>query len=225
MLRGRKGGLKSRFESKNTITPPVRISNRNESGLRIDSHPPCLTIKPFMGTRNPARQGIIPLEVIERRIFLIRGRKVMLDRDLAALYQVKPIALRQAVKRNRNRFPSDFVMQLSKQEAEALVSQNVIPSRRSLGGFLPYVFTEQGVAMLSSVLRSERAAIVNVAIMRTFVRLRQLLATHKDLAARLAAIEKKYDRQFKAVFDILRQLMEPLPDPPKGPMGFFPPKK
>ncbi len=178
-----------------------------------------------MGTRNPTRQGIIPLEVIERRIFLIRGHKVMLDRDLAALYQVKPIALRQAVKRNRNRFPSDFVMQLSKQEAEALVSQNVIPSRRSLGGFLPYVFTEQGVAMLSSVLRSERAAIVNVAIMRTFVRLRQLLATHKDLAARLAAIEKKYDRQFKAVFDILRQLMEPLPDSPKGPMGFCPPKE
>ncbi|HUZ45163.1 MAG TPA: ORF6N domain-containing protein [Terriglobia bacterium] len=175
--------------------------------------------------RRPASQGIVPLEVIERKIFLIRGRKVMLDRDLAELYQVKPIALRQAVKRNRNRFPSDFVIQLSKQEAEALVSQNVIPSRRSLGGFLPYVFTEQGVAMLSSVLRSERAAIVNVAIMRTFVRLRQLLATHKDLAARLAAIEKKYDWQFKVIFDILRQLMEPLPDPTKGPLGFVPPKK
>jgi len=186
-------------------------------GVGLDQH---------MATpRRPASQGIVPLEVIERKIFLIRGRKVMLDRDLAELYQVKPIALRQAVKRNRNRFPSDFVIQLSKQEAEALVSQNVIPSRRSLGGFLPYVFTEQGVAMLSSVLRSERAAIVNVAIMRTFVRLRQLLATHKDLAARLAAIEKKYDWQFKVIFDILRQLMEPLPDPTKGPLGFVPPKK
>src|SRR5579872_2210389 len=99
----------------------------------------------------------------------------MLDRDLAALYQVKPIALRQAVKRNSNRFPEDFAIQLSKEEAEVLVSQNVIPSRRSLGGFLPYAFTEQGVAMLSSVLRSERAAMVNIAIMRTFVRLRQIL--------------------------------------------------
>lgn len=118
----------------------------------------------------------------------------MLDRDLAALYQVKPIALRQAVKRNSNRFPEDFVIQLSKEEAEVLVSQNVIPSRRSLGGFLPYAFTEQGVAMLSSVLRSERAAMVNIATMRTFVRLRQILAAHKELAERLAAMEKKYDQ-------------------------------
>lgn len=168
-----------------------------------------------MPTQKPTGQQLVPIEVIERRIFLLGGHKVILDRDLAALYKVKPIALRQAVKRNSNRFPSDFVIQLSKEEAEALVSQNVIPSRRSLGGFLPYSFTEQGVAMLSSVLRSERAAMVNVAIMRTFVRLRQILAANKELAEQISAMEKKNDQRFKAVFDILKQLTEPPPGPPK----------
>jgi len=178
-----------------------------------------------MPKQRPNERQLVPIEVIERRILLIRGHKAMLDRDLAALSQVKPIALRQAVKRNRNRFPEDFVIQLSKEEAEVLVSQNVIPSRRSLGGFLPYAFTEQGVAMLSSVLRSERAAMVNIAIMRTFVRLRQILANHKELAERLAAMETKYDQRFKVVFDILKQLMEPPPEPPKRPIGFVPPSK
>ena len=166
---------------------------------------------------------VLPAEAIERRILLIRGHKVMLDRDLAALYQVKPIALRQAVKRNSTRFPSDFVLQLSRDEAEMLVSQAVIPSRRSLGGFLPYAFTEQGVAMLSSVLRSERAAVVNVAIMRAFVRLRQVLAANTELSERLDAVEKKYDRQLKAVFDILKQLMEPPAEAAKRPIGFIAP--
>ena len=184
-----------------------------------------LTTKLSMPTQKPASQQVVPGEMIERRILLIRGHKVVLDRDLAALYEVRPIALRQAVKRNHNRFPADFVIQLSDKEAEALVSQNVIPSRRSLGGFLPYAFTEQGVAMLSSVLRSERAAMVNIAIMRTFVRLRQILATHKELSERLVAMEKKYDRRFSVVFDILKQLMEPPPDPPKSPIGFMPPER
>ena|SRR5579863_8013447 len=110
----------------------------------------------------PKKVAIIPVEVIERRIYLIRGEKVMLDRDLAALYQVKPIALRQQVKRNRERFPDDFVFQLSREEAGALVSQNVIPSRRSFGGSLPYAFTEQGVAMLSTVLKSRRAVAISM---------------------------------------------------------------
>jgi len=145
----------------------------------------------------------------------------MLDRDLAALYQVTAIALRQAVKRNQSRFPPDFVLQLSREEAEVLVSQSVIPSRRSLGGFLPYAFTEQGVGMLSSVLRSERAIMVNIAIMRTFVRLRQILATHKLLSRRLAELEEKCDRQFRVVFDVSKQLMES-PLPGKKPMGFIP---
>jgi hypothetical protein len=173
-----------------------------------------------MATKSLTQRQVIPIEVIERRILLIRGHKVMLDRDLAALYQVKPIALRQAVKRNANRFPADFVLHLTKAEAGQLVSQSVIASRGSLGGFLPYAFTEQGVAMLSSVLRSDRAAVVNIAIMRAFVRLRQILATHQELAGRMAAIEEKCDHQFKVVFEILKQLMDPAPASAKRPIGF-----
>jgi hypothetical protein len=131
----------------------------------------------------------------------------LLDRDLADLYGVKPIALRQQVKRNLGRFPPDFMFQLSPEEAEALVSQNVIPSRGSLGGSLPYAFTQEGVAMLSSVLRSERAVEVNIEIMRAFVRLREMLASHKDLARKLADLEQKYDEHFRIVFEAIRQLM------------------
>jgi len=161
----------------------------------------------------------IPIERIERAIFLIRGQKVMLDADLAALYEVETKALVQAVKRNIERFPEDFMFQLSSQEFANLRSQIVTSSwggRRTS----PYAFTEQGVAMLSSVLRSKRAVQVNVEIMRTFVRLREMLASHKDLAHKLEALEKKYDAQFKAVFDAIRQLMIP-PEPPKrGRIGF-----
>ncbi len=113
----------------------------------------------------------------------------MLDSDLAELYGVKPIALRQQVKRNQDRFPEDFMFQLGEDEVEILVSQNVIPSRKHLGGYLPYVFTQEGVAMLSSVLRSKRAVLVNVAIMRAFVRIRQMLTTHRKLAQRLEELE------------------------------------
>jgi hypothetical protein len=162
----------------------------------------------------------ISLEAIEQRIFLMRGHKVMLDRDLAALYSVKAIALRQQVKRNKDRFPPDFMFQLSRQETDILLSQNVIPSRRSLGGFLPYAFTEQGVAMLSSVLTSKRAVQVNITIMRAFVRLREILSTHKDLVRKLEEMEKKYDRQFKVVFDAIRELMTPLPPPTSRRIGF-----
>lgn len=176
---------------------------------------------------------LVPVEIIERRILLIRGHKVMLDSHLAELYQVPTKRLNEAVKRNRKRFPDDFMFQLTIHEADALVSHSVIANLRSQnatsshGGrrYLPYVFTEQGVAMLSSVLNSERAIAVNIAVMRTFVRLRQILATHKDLAGRLRAMEKKYDQKFKVVFEILRQLMEPPPDPPKRPMGFVPGEK
>jgi hypothetical protein len=143
----------------------------------------------------------------------------MLDRDLAMLYQAKAIALRQAVKRHRNRFPEGFVFQLSRKEAEILVSQTVIPSRRSFGGALPYVFTEQGVAMLSSLLRSQRAVLVNVQIMRTFVRLRQMLIAHADLHRRLDELESKYDSKFRVVFEAIRQLMEP-PAKPRKHIGF-----
>ncbi|MBI3247495.1 MAG: ORF6N domain-containing protein [Deltaproteobacteria bacterium] len=157
---------------------------------------------------------MISPDFIERRIYLIRKQKVMLDSDLAELYGVKPIRLREQVKRNRARFPEDFMFQLTDREVDVMVSQNAIPSRRHLGGFLPYVFTQEGVAMLSSVLRSERAITVNIAIMRAFVKLREMLSTHKDLADKLEALEKRYDRQFKIVFDAIRQLMKP-EDPPK----------
>ena len=164
--------------------------------------------------------SLIPVERIERAILLIRGHKVMLDRDLAALYGVKAIALRQQVSRNEARFPPDFMFRLSREEAEALVSQNVIPSKRSLGGSLPYAFTQEGVAMLSSVLRSERAVRVNIEIMRTFLRLRAMLASNVELAGRLDELEKKYDARFRVVFDAIRQLMAPPPPRPQHRIGF-----
>jgi len=159
-------------------------------------------------------------EWIASKILLIRNHKVMLDRDLATLYGVKPIALRQQVKRNQERFPDDFMFQLSKHESEILVSQNVIPSKRSLGGFLPYVFTEQGVAMLSTVLKSKRAIQVNIAIMRTFVRLRKMLASHEELACKLQELEKKYDARLKVVFGAIHQLMALEPEP-ENQIGFM----
>jgi ORF6N domain-containing protein len=139
-------------------------------------------------------KSTLPSRPIERHIQLIRGQKVMLDRDLADLYGVKPIALRQQVRRNRERFPQDFMFQLTNSEAESLVSQFVIPSRRSLGGFLPYVFTQEGVAMLSSVLRSRPAILANIAIMGSFVHLREMIAANKDLAARIEKLERSHDR-------------------------------
>jgi hypothetical protein len=165
-------------------------------------------------------KALIPLEVIEQRILLIRGQKVMLSIHLAELYDVETRALNQAVKRNISRFPEDFVFQLNISEAEQLVSQNVIPHKKYFGGSLPYAFTEQGVAMLSSVLNSERAIKVNIEIMRTFVRLRRILASHSELARKLDALEKKYDAQFKIVFDVIRELMRS-PEPKKRPIGFL----
>jgi hypothetical protein len=171
-------------------------------------------------------QELVRAEVIERRILLIRGHKVMLDSHLAELYEVPTFRLNEAVKRNRRRFPDDFMFQLGKEEAECLTSQFAM-SKPGRGGrrTLPYVFTEQGVAMLSTVLNSERAIAVNIGIMRAFVRLRQILATHKDLAERLAAMEKKYDQRFKVVFDTLKRLMEPAPEPRKRSIGFVGPGK
>jgi len=149
---------------------------------------------------------------VERRILSLRGHRILLDYDLASLYGVETRALKQAVKRNLDRFPPDFMFELSAAEIEEAVSQNVIPRRDKLGGAVPMAITEQGVAMLSSVLRSKRAVQVNISIMRAFVRLRELLLSHADLARKLEALEKKYDGQFRLVFDAIRQLMEP-PDP------------
>jgi hypothetical protein len=145
-------------------------------------------------------------------IYVIRGEKVMLDRDLAALYQVTTAALNQALRRNRERFPNDFMFQLTRSEVNQLNrSQIVIGSEKHRDPrFRPYAFTEQGIAMLSSVLRSERAISVNIEIMRTFVKLRQMLASSAEFSSRLDELESKYDRQFKAVFDAIRQLMSPV---------------
>lgn len=157
---------------------------------------------------------------VERKIFLIRGQNVMLDFALAELYGVETRALKQAVRRNQDRFPEDFMFELSATEIKNLVSQTVIPTRGKLGGATPMVFTEQGVAMLSSVLRSSRAVQVNIAIMRAFVRLREMLMSNADLARKLLALEEKYDTQFKIVFDAIRELMEGPPPSPKPRIGF-----
>jgi len=163
--------------------------------------------------------SLIPSERIERSILLLRGHKVMLDSDLAALYGVETKRLVEAVKRNLDRFPADFMFQLTKGEFDVLRSQFTTSS--SWGGrrYPPYAFTEQGVAMLSSVLRSARAIQVNIEIMRAFVRLREIVASHADLARKLEALEKKYDSQFKVVFDAIRQLMAP-PTEKRRPIGF-----
>jgi hypothetical protein len=154
-------------------------------------------------------KAIIPAERIERRILWIRGQKVMLDADLAELYGVPTKAFNQAVKRNISRFPPDFMFRLNRRESDILRSQFVTSS--SWGGrrYAPLAFTEQGVAMLSSVLQSERAVQVNIAIMRAFVKLREMLASHHDLAGKLEEMEKKYDAQFRIVFDAIRELMSP----------------
>ena len=144
----------------------------------------------------------------------------MVSTHLADLYNVETRVLNQAVKRNINRFPEDFMFQLNSAEAESLVSQNVIPDKKYFGGALPYAFTEQGVAMLSSILKSERAIKVNIEIMRAFVRLRQILASNKELAKRLDELEKKYDAQFRMVFEAIRELMKP-PESKKRPIGFL----
>lgn len=154
----------------------------------------------------------MPIERIENVIFFVRGERVMFDADLAALYAVETKTLNRAVKRNVKRFPVDFMFQLTTKEAATLRCQ-IGTSKVGRGGrrYLPYVFTEQGVAMLSSVLNSERAVMVNVEIMRAFVRLREMLASNADLARKLHELESKYDRHFRVVFDAIRQLMTPPP--------------
>jgi hypothetical protein len=179
---------------------------------------------------------VLKPENIAQLVFFIRGEKVMLDADPAKLYGVQARALNQAVARNRRRFPADFMFQLSSEEYDRIwsqfvtssggnpgnLSQIVMSSRKHRGrAYRPYAFTEQGVAMLSSVLRSSRAVEVNIAIMRTFVQLRRLMDTNRDLARKIQALEKKYDEQFGVVFAAIKQLVAP-PIPPKKQIGFHP---
>jgi len=174
-----------------------------------------------MGTSKKSTTVLVPQEVVENKIFLIKDKKVMLDRDLAELYGVKPIRLREQVKRNKRRFPDDFMFQLNKQETKELIANCDRFQTIKHSSFNPYAFTEQGVAMLSSVLNSERAIIANIQIMRAFTRLREIIMTHKDLQRKIEGIEKKYDQQFKVVFDAIKQLLIP-PEKPKGKIGFHP---
>ena len=162
----------------------------------------------------------MPIERIQKTIYLVRGQKVMLDRDLAALYEVPTKVLKQAVKRHADRFPDDFMFQLDREEFMNWRSQFVTSNSDRMGlRHAPMAFTEQGVAMLSSVLNSQRAIQVNIAIMRAFVQLRTLLSSHTDLAHKLEEMEKKYDQQFRVVFDAIRQLMTPS-DRPRKQIGF-----
>jgi hypothetical protein len=174
-----------------------------------------------MPTRTKLVATSTSIAAVEERILLLRGYRVLLDADLARLYGVETKGLVRAVKRNIDRFPPDFMFQLEQHEVERLRYQF---GTSSWGGrrYLPFVFTEQGVAMLSSVLRSAQSIKANIEIMRAFVRLRRMLASNSELARKLAALETKYDAQFKTVFDAIRQLMTP-PDPPKKrPIGFTP---
>lgn len=151
-------------------------------------------------------------ERIVRGIHILREKKVMLDKDLADLYGVKPIRLREQVKRNKKRFPADFMFQLTGKEVDSMVSQNAIPSRKHLGGHNPYVFTEQGVAMLSSILNSERAIQVNIQIMRAFTKLREIMGNHEDIRRKIEAMERKFkdhDQKFQAIFEAIKRLLEP----------------
>ena len=161
---------------------------------------------------------VIPVERIEQAIYLIRGQKVMLDRDLAMLYDVETRALNQAVTRNIRRFPADFIFELTREEI-LRISQTVTSSSDLKFSKSVRAFTEQGVAMLSTVLRSDRAIAVNIAIMRTFVKLRQMLDSHAKLAKKLSGLEAKYDEQFRVVFEVLNELMA-APAPKRKPIGF-----
>ena len=177
-------------------------------------------------TKKTPEQLLVPVEFVERRIYLIRGHKVMVDFHLAELYGVTTRRLNEQLQRNLARFPEDFAFHLSPEEFESLMSQ-IATSKAGRGGRrkLPWAFTEHGILMLSSVLRSQRAVQVNIAIMRAFVRLREMLAGHKDLARKLDRMEKKYDAQFKVVFDTIRKLMAPPPPKSKRHIGFRPSEK
>jgi len=154
-------------------------------------------------------------ENIVNHIYLIRGENIILDVDLAHLYEVETRVLKQAVRRNRDRFPKDFMIELSEKEIDWVVSQNVIPSKKYFGGAKPFAFTEQGVAMLSGILNSKRAIQVNIAIMRAFVQMRKLMFTYKELESQIATMEEKYDKNFAIIFKALQQLIEKKEQPRK----------
>lgn len=177
-------------------------------------------------------QLAIPDEIISSKIYLIRDKKVMLDRDLAGLYDIKAIRLREQVKRNQERFPENFMFQLSEREVDILLSQNAIPSRKQLGGYLPYAFTEHGILMLANVIKSERAIKMSIRIIEIFVRMREMLLAYKDILHKLEEIEKKYtdhDQKIMLIFEYLKQLeaskQQDLEQKNRKPIGFKTPGK
>lgn len=167
---------------------------------------------------------LVPVERVERRILLVRGQKVLLDADLAALFGVTTKRFNEQVKRNRERFPADFMFQLTAAEKAEVVANCDHLGRLKFSPVLPYAFTEHGAVMAANVLNSPAAVQASIQVVRAFVRLRELLASHKELAAKLDALEKKYDKQFRAVFDTIRALMTP-PDTKRRPIGFVTPSK
>jgi hypothetical protein len=169
---------------------------------------------------HPAANLPVPAGAITRKIFVIRGHNVMLSPHLAELYQVEAKVLNQAVKRNLDRFPQDFMFQLSREEFANLKSQFVTSSWGGIRRATPYAFTQEGVAMLSSVLNSPRAIQVNIAIMRAFVQIRQFADSHKDLARKISRMERKYDARFRVVFEAIQKLLAP-PAEPKRRIGFY----
>ena len=170
--------------------------------------------------------SMMPVEIIHNKIYWIRGNKVMLDRDLAELYGVSTKQLKQQVRRNFKRFPDDFMFELTWEEAGFPRSHSVTLESGKNIKYLPYAFTEQGIAMLSSVLNSDRAVEVNIQIIRTFTKLREMMSSHKDFARKIEEMEKKYDHQFKIVFDAIKQILQVKEEENKnrGPIGFQPPK-
>jgi len=189
----------------------------------IDEFSESVTLELMSKSRAATQHGLIPLEVIERRIYFIRTHKVMLDSDLAELYGVRTKRLNEQVKRNIDRFPADFMFRLNQEESDRLRSQ-FATSKHGRGGrrYQPYVFTEHGALMLASVLNSEKAIQASIQIVRAFVRLRELLATHQELARKLAEMEKKYNAEFKAIFEVIQQLTEPPEERERKPIGFTP---
>lgn len=171
-----------------------------------------------------SRESLVPMERIERAIFVIRGQKVMLDADLAELYGVLTKVLNQAVKRNKERFPVDFMFQLTKEEKDEVVTNCDHLKRLKFSPTLPHAFTEHGAIMLATILNSPIAVQASIQVVRAFVRLRQMLASNADLARKLDTLERKYDAQFKVVFDAIRQLMTP-PEPKRQQIGFVHKKK
>ncbi|WEK19189.1 MAG: ORF6N domain-containing protein [Candidatus Pedobacter colombiensis] len=171
---------------------------------------------------NQTNAVVIPDEVVMNKIYVIRDQKVMLDRDLAELYGVKAIRLREQVKRNKERFPENFMMQLTEEEVECMVSQNAIPSKQVLGGALPYVFTEHGVLMLSNVLKNEKAIQMSIRIIEVFVKLREIILLHKDVSLLVEQVEKKLSKQdekIKVLFTYLSKFIEK-EDKPRSEIGF-----